>query len=263
MKICLSYSVDNNYIPYVQKSIASLNTNSPEVSAFIDLIDVPTFELKNLKNTLYVHSNSNLDDTKITIKNKTSHIIKERKVSIRGAYANLRKVYNIYNLLKNYNFDYVINMDADNLIIKNMVPFFESIKNKDYDLFIKFAYKGLLKGKELEKRKNNFKNFDNKLIDLETQDLHFREGCMIVKNTTTSQLFFKDVSDNILSTIAWYGDSFWMAYAYKKYKNTLKIFELPSNFIAYDIYTETNPIVVSGYDENKYSKEYLNLSKEF
>jgi len=263
MRICLSYSVDNNYIPYVQKSIASLNTNSPEVSAFVDLIDVSNFEFKNLKNTFVEYNNSNLDDTKITIKNKTSHIVKERKVSIRGAYANLRKVYNIYNLLKKYNFDYVINMDADNLILKNMMPFFESIKDKDYDLFIKFAHKGVLEGKELEKRRNNFKNFDNKLIDLETQDLHFREGCMIVRNTSSSQLFFKEVSDNILSTVAWYGDSFWVAYAYKKYKNLLRILELPSNFIAYDIFAEVDPIVVSGYDENKYSKEYLNLSKEF
>jgi len=263
MNICLSYSVDKNYIPYVTKSIKSLNTNSPTVSAFLDLIDVDKFDCTGLKNLEVVNTSTSLNDEKITIKNKTSNIAKERFVNIKGAYANLKKVFNIYFLLKNYNYDYVVNMDADNLIVKDMIPFFESIKNKPHDFYIKFSHKGILTGKELEKRNKNFKPFNlSGLLNIEKQDLHFREGCMIIKNTQTSKDFFYDVANNILSKIAWYGDSFWVAYTYEKFKNKLKVYELPSNFVAYDIKTEVNPIVVSGYDENKHSKEYLKMASK-
>lgn len=261
MKICLSYSVDSNYVDYAKRSISTLNKTSPGVYAYIDLINSDSNVFSELPNVITAHSHVDIKDETITIKNKTSHIAKERLVKLTGAYANLKKVCNIYKLLTEFDFDYVGNMDADNLITKNLNDFFVTIKDIDADMFLKFSHKGILTGDELTKRRNNFKPFDISLIDLESQDLHFREGCMIIKNTPVSRKFYKQVSENILSKIAWYGDSFWIAYAYKNLKNELKISELPNAFVAYDIKTELDPYVVSGYDGNKHSKEYFDAIK--
>jgi hypothetical protein len=261
MKICLSYSVDSNYIDYARRSISSLNKTSPGVYAYLDLINSESNDFSDLQNIILAHSFTDIKDETITIKNKSSHIAKERLVKLTGAYANLKKVCNIYKLLTEYDFDYVGNMDADNLITKNLNDFFETIKDVDADMFLKFSHKGILAGEELTKRKNNFKSFDLSLINLETQDRHFREGCMIIKNTPISRKFYKIISENILNKIAWYGDSFWIAYAYKSLKEELKISELPNAFVAYDIKTELDPYVVSGYDGNKHSKEYFDAIK--
>jgi hypothetical protein len=256
MKICFSYSCDTAYIPYLKKSLETLNKNAPRCFANADLINVDTGNIDS-NNTTVVHTNKIFEEEHILIKNKTSEILKERFVSMPGAYANLKKVYNVYDLL--FKYDYVINMDADNLVLKDVYSFFETA-DTDADILLKYSKKGRLEGQDLEKRKFNFRHFDCDMIDIESLDVHFREGCMVIKSTEKSKEFFKIIKDNILSKIVWYGDSYWMAYAYKQIGHTVRFKELPNTFVAYDLYNELNDsFVCSGYGKNKHSSKYAEL----
>jgi hypothetical protein len=259
MKICFSYSVDANYIPYVVNSIKSLNTNSPEISAYVDLINVPEESFSySFNNTIVNFSSVDINDSTITIKNKGSSIIRERTVKLSGAYANVTKVKNISYLLENFDFDYVVNMDADNIILKNVADYIKKLP-QNYDIYIKYD-EGRLEGAELDRRLNNFKHFNVDAIDIHSLDKHFREGCMVVRNTPASKKFFKYVADNIHSRIAWYADSYWICRSYIENKG-ISIFKLPNDFVIYEINEETikNAFIVSGYSENKYSSFYKKL----
>lgn len=264
--ICLSYSADSNYLKFLATSIASLNNTSPDIYAHIDIINTENCRLfDKFKNVLI--KNTVVDELKnknySIVKNISSEIIQERSVKLTGAYANLMKVYNIYSLLVNYNFDYIINMDADNIITKDLTLFFNSI-DTTADLLLKYSSKEKLVGEKLKKRYFNFKDFDLNKIDLNNLDVHFREGCLVVRNTETSRKFFKYISENILNKIAWYGDSYWITRAYLNFKNLLKIAELPNNFVNYDINdTSVEPYVVSGYGSNKHSSRYAAITRKY
>jgi hypothetical protein len=265
-KVCLSYSVDAGYLDYVKTSISSLNTTSPGVYAHVDLINCNDTNFDNFKNTIIKNTKVGelLEKNHVVIKNKHSEILKERFVKLTGAYANLRKVYNIYHILNDYDFDYVINMDADNIITKNLMNFFSNL-NKDSDLLLKYASKEKLVGEKLEKRYFNFKDFDISKLDLDNLDVHFREGCLVVCNTDASKDFFKFVSNNILEKIAWYGDSYWITRSYLNFKDNIKIKELPNNFVNYNISNDNTfePYVVSGYGSNKHSGAYAKIAKTY
>ena len=259
MKICFSYSVDENYYTYVKNSINSLIKNAPNVYANIDLVDF------NQTYINFVDSNKikfnyifpKVPSNKITIKNKGCEALSERIVSLTGAYANLRKVYNIYKLLLTNEYDYVVNMDADNLILKNVEDYISRLP-QGFDIHIKYN-EGKLEGDELIRRKDNFKHFN--AVGVELIDKHFREGCMVVSNTESARKFFKLVAENILSKIVWYGDSYWITYAYSLMKDEIKINRLPEDFVIYDL-NETNidtAYVCSGYGMNKHSSLYKQL----
>lgn len=258
MKICFSYSCDLAYIPYIKKSLETLNKNAPRCYAYVDIINSIDSSL-NYNNTTVAHTQETFKEKHILIKNKTSEILKERFVSMAGAYANLKKVYNVYDLL--FKYDFVINMDADNLILKDVYNFFETT-DTDADIFLKYSKKDKMEGDALEKRKFNFRHFNCDIIDLPNLDVHFREGCMVIKSTDKAKEYFKIIKDNILSKIVWYGDSYWMAYAYRQIGNTVKFKELPNTFVAYDLYNELNDsYVCSGYGKNKHSEKYAELVK--
>jgi hypothetical protein len=259
MKICFSYSADENYYSYVKNSVNSLITNAPNVHANIDLVDFNQTHL-NFVNSNKIKFNyifPKVPSNKITIKNKGCEALTERTVSLTGAYANLRKVYNIYNLLLTNEYDYVVNMDADNLILKNVEEYITRLP-LGFDIHIKYN-EGKLQGDDLIRRKGNFKHFNN--MEVESIDKHFREGCMVVSNTDNARKFFKLVAENILSKIVWYGDSYWITYAYSLMKDEIKINRLPEDFVIYDL-NETNvntAYVCSGYGMNKHSSLYKQL----
>jgi hypothetical protein len=265
-KVCLSYSADNNYLDYIKTSVFSLNSTSPGVYAHVDLINSDDRSLEKLNNVILKHTKVEefFDTNHVIIKNKHSEILKERFVKLTGAYANLRKVYNIFYILNEYDFDYVINMDADNIITKNLMNFFSDL-NVDSDLLLKYASKERLVGEKLEKRYFNFKDFDITKLNLENLDVHFREGCLVVCNTQTSKDFFKYVSENILKKIAWYGDSYWITRAYLNFKEKIKIIELPNDFVNYNISNDSTfePYVISGYGENKHSGAYAKIARAY
>ena len=259
MKICFSYSCDTAYIPYLRRSLKALKKNAPRCFANVDLINVNTEDIHGDSNTVIVHTNKVFEEEHILIKNKTSEILKERFVTMSGAYANLKKVYNVYDLL--FKYDYVINMDADNLVLKDVYSFLETA-DTSADIFLKYSKKGKLEGRDLEKRRFNFRHFDCDIIDIESLDVHFREDYLVVRSTEKCKEFFKIIKDNILSKIAWYGDSYWMAYAYKQLGQTMSFKELPDTFVAYDLYNELNDsFVCSGYGNNKHSSKYTELVK--
>lgn len=253
MKICFSYSCDLAYIPYLKKSLDTLNKNAPRCFANVDIINSPESVIDS-NNVSINYTNKLFEENHILIKNKTSEILKERFVSMAGAYANLKKVYNVYDLL--FKYDYVINMDADNLVLKDVYNFFEKIET-DADILLKYSKKGKMEGKDLEKRKFNFRHFDCDIIDLDNLDVHFREGCMVIRSTDKSKEYFKIIRDNILTKIVWYADSYWMAYAYKQIGSSVCFKELPNSFVAYDLKNELqDSYVCSGYGSNKYSELY-------
>jgi len=255
MKICFSYSCDAAYLPYLKKSLDTLNKNAPRCFANIDIINSPGAIIEN-NNIEVTHTNQVFFEEHILIKNKTSEILKERFVGMAGAYANLKKVYNVYDLL--FKYDYVINMDADNIVLKNLLNF-EQLKNDDFDILIRYRDEPLF-GNELNLRKNNFNAFDISMINLENEDRRFREGCFIVKNNDITKAYFKYIQDNILNQIEWYADSYWFLRAFQKFKSNIKIKKLPSNFVAYDLDTELNgAFVASGYGINKHSSIYKTL----
>jgi len=258
MKICFSYSCDAAYLPYLKKSLDTLNKNAPRCFANIDIINSPGAIIEN-NNIEVTHTNQVFFEEHILIKNKTSEILKERFVGMAGAYANLKKVYNVYDLL--FKYDYVINMDADNLILKDVYNFFETT-DTNADILLKYSKKGKMEGRDLERRKFNFRHFDCNIIDLNNLDVHFREGCMVIRSTDKSKEYFKIIKDNILSKIVWYGDSYWMAYAYRQIGSSVHFKELPNTFVAYDLDNELNDsYVCSGYGKNKHSSKYAELVK--
>jgi radical SAM protein with 4Fe4S-binding SPASM domain len=265
-KICLSYSADSNYLKFLTTSISSLNNTSPDIYAHIDIINTEDCQLfDRFKNVLIKNTTVNelRDQNYSIVKNINCEILQERSVKLTGAYANLRKVYNIYSLLVDYNFDYVINMDADNIITRDLALFFNNLDTKA-DLLLKYASREKLVGEKLERRYFNFKDFDVNKIDLDNLDVHFREGCLVVRNTEMSREFFKYISENILSKIAWYGDSYWITRAYLNFKDKLKIVELPNDFVNYNINdTSVEPYVVSGYGTNKHSSKYATITKKY
>jgi hypothetical protein len=265
MRVCLSYSVDSTYLDYIETSISSLNLTSPGAYAYVDLINSDDRSLEKYNNVILKHTKVDelFEKNHVVIKNKHSEILKERFVKLTGAYANLRKVYNLYYILNEYNFDYVINMDADNIITKNLMNFFSKL-NVDSDLLLKYASRERLLGEKLQRRYFNFKDFDTTRLDLENLDVHFREGCLVVCNTQTAKDFFKYVSENILEKIAWYGDSYWITRAYLNYKDRLKVTELPNDFVNYNIdNTSIEPYVVSGYGTNKHTGRYREIAKQY
>ena len=87
MKICFSYSADENYYAYVKNSINSLVKNAPNVYANIDLVDFNqtyiNFVDSNMIKFNYIFPK--VPSNKITIKNKGCEVLKERTVSLTGA----------------------------------------------------------------------------------------------------------------------------------------------------------------------------------
>jgi hypothetical protein len=150
-------------------------------------------------------------------------------------------------------------MDADNLILKDVYSFFETT-DTNADILLKYSKKGKMEGEYLEKRRFNFRHFDCNIIDLDNLDVHFREGCMVIKSTDQSKEYFKIIKNNILNKIVWYADSYWMAYAYRQIGNLLNFKELPNTFVAYDLKNELqDSYVCSGYGSNKYSRLYQEI----
>jgi len=255
--ICLSYSSNYKYLPYLQKGLYSLNKNSPSCYAYVDLINCSSDNSFN--NTYIFTSNIDSKGKPAVTKSLRTHNIKERVVSYTGAYANLKKVYNIYNILKLDKFEYVLNMDADNLILKDISKF--NLLNEEFDILIRFTTEPLF-GDELIARKNNFKDFDLSKINIESNDRLFREGCFVARNNERTKEFFKYIKDNIFSNVAWYADSYWFLRAYQEFKDKINIKKMPSNFVAYDIETELDGAwVCSGYGLNKHSEKYKELVK--
>jgi len=262
MKICFSYSIDENYSDYLTNSLNSLLKNAPNVCANVDLIDFKIQENNFPKNDKikYNYINPNLPTDKITIKNKGCSVLKERTVNLTGAYANLRKVYNIYNLLNSGEYDVIVNMDADNLILRNVEEYISRLP-LGYDIHIKYTV-GELNEADTARRKNNFRHFNLSDIELEP---FFHEGCTVIKNTENSRKFFKVVSENIFNKLVWYGDSYWISYAYKKMKDEIKINCLPFDFVIYDLDEQNakTAYVCSGYGYNKYKSLYKHLTQTF
>lgn len=260
-KVCLSFSSDKKYLPYLEKALYTLNKNSPNCFAFVDLINCTTN--KEFNNTTFIHTTIDTANKKPIKKCIDPSHLKELVVPYTGAYANLRKVYNIYYILQNFDFDYVINMDSDNLILKDFLNF-EELYNDDFDMLIRYRDEPLF-GKELLRRKESFKLFDLTKLDLENQDRRFREGCFVARNNSTTHEFFKIVYDNILDTVEWYGDSYWILRAFQQLKNKIKIKQLSSVFVAYDLVNElhkTETYVCSGHYKNKHSDIYKKLFNE-
>lgn len=255
--ICLSYSSNYKYLPYLQKGLYTLNKNSPNCFAFVDLINCTSEN--NYKNTHIIISNIDAEGKPAVTKSLRTHNVKERVVSYTGAYANLKKVYNIYNILKLDKFEFVLNMDADNLILKDISNF--DLLKEDFDILIRFTSEPLF-GDELIARKNNFKDFDLSKINIESNDRCFREGCFVARNNDRTKEFFKYIQDNIFTNVAWFADSYWFLRAYQEFKDIIKIKKMPSNFVAYDIETELDGAwVCSGYGLNKHSEKYKELVK--
>jgi len=254
--ICISYSCNKKYLSYLERGLFSLNKNSPNCYALVDLINCETS--KTFLNTTFIQTKIDTEGKKPIKKCFAPSHLKEYVVSYSGAYANLKKVYNIYNILCTEKYDYVINMDADNIVLKNLLNF-EQLKNDDFDILIRYRDEPLF-GNELNLRKNNFNAFDISMINLENEDRRFREGCFIVKNNDITKAYFKYIQDNILNQIEWYADSYWFLRAFQKFKSNIKIKKLPSNFVAYDLDTELNgAFVASGYGINKHSSIYKTL----
>lgn len=259
MKICFSYSIDENYSNFLNNSLKSLLKNAPNLHAYVDLINFKTQDNNFPQNEKITYNYLNVDvpSDKITIKNKGCSVLKERTVNLTGAYANLRKVYNIYNLLNSGKYDVVVNMDADNLILRDVEEYIKKLP-QGYDIHIKYIV-GELSETDIERRKNNFRHFDISQIEFEP---FFHEGCTVIKNTENSRKFFKIVSENLLNKLVWYGDSYWISYAYKKLKDTIKIDCLPFDFVIYDLDENTikTAYVCSGYGYNKYKSLYKQLA---
>jgi len=258
--LCISYSSNKKYLTYLEKGLFTLNKNSPQCNAHVDLINCNTNKIFN--NTTII-STQILTEGKSSVKKcfAPSHL-KEHIVPYSGAYANLKKVYNVYSILASDQFEYVLNMDADNLILKDIMEF-EMLRDNDFDILIRFRDEPLF-GKELISRKNNFKVFDLSMINLESDDRRFREGCFIVRNNDKTKAFFKYIQDNILEKIEWYADSYWFLRAFQKFKNFIRVKKLPSNFVAYDLGTELEgAYVASGYGVNKYSDIYQKLLADY
>lgn len=257
-KVCISYSCNKKYLSYLKRSLFTLNKNSPDCSAYVDLINCTVEDAHLYPNVKFFNTYINTEGCKPIKKCFTPSHFKESIVPFTGAYANLKKIFNIYNILMSQEFNYVINMDADNLILKDLTKF-EPLYDNDFDILIRFRDEPLF-GDEILKRKNNFKIFDLSMINLETEDRQFREGCFIVKNNDITKVFFKYIQDNILSKIEWYGDSYWFLRAFQKFKSDIKIKKLVSNFVAYDLNLELEgACVASGYGINKHSETYKKL----
>jgi hypothetical protein len=256
LNVCLSYSSNKKYLKYLERGLFTLNKNSPNCHASVDLINCYTSRVYN--NVVISNTEINTNGKPPVRKCFKPQHLKEHVVPFSGAYANLKKVYNIYDILNLNKFDLVLNMDADNLIQKDILSF-EGLYDNDYDILIRFRDEPLF-GDELLSRKENFKTFDLSKINLELEDRRFREGCFIVKNNKITKAFFKFIKDNILEKIEWYADSYWFLRAFQKFKNDIIIKKLPSNFVAYNLETELDgAYIASGYGVNKYSPIYKKL----
>jgi len=258
--ICISYSSNKKYLSYLEKGLYTLNNNSPMCRAYVDLINCSTN--KCFSNASLVYSQITTEGKQPVKKCFAPLHLKEHIVPYSGAYANLKKVYNVYDILASDKFEYVLNMDADNLVLKNLIDF-EMFNDDDFDILIRFRDEPLF-GNELISRKNNFSVFDLSMINLESEDRRFREGCFIVRNNNITKAFFKYIHDNILEKIEWYADSYWFLRAFQKFKDVIRIKKLPSNFVAYDLGTELEgAYVASGYGVNKYSDIYQKLLADY
>ncbi len=242
----ITCSTDYNYKHYLYKLLDSIKENNVDVDVYVRLVDFTVEQINEVKlqyDANFIIDRPELSNVKNILKDigKSMHynfdvnILKQGKKNINKLLYSKRSVYTCHsrfktiNKLLQYNYNFVLSLDVDTLIKKDINHLFDK---KDKDLWVVPT------------------------IEEEIEYYFHNEGLLLIKNTNKSKVFFKEIERYIFNNKRyeeWNVDSEALEYTQEKYPLSLGFLDI----LYKDKHFNKDAYMWSGDSINKFNKKFI------